>query len=99
MNISLLTNSLRGENLDYQLGTGKRSNLNAPAPPLLPKYFISSGSQESDLPSALHGRLQVASPCVVSIAIPGKKGKHNVQVEQEIVAGFGVSAIYSKIIL
>ncbi|KAJ9067692.1 hypothetical protein DSO57_1036575 [Entomophthora muscae] len=93
------SNFSRGENLDFQLGTGKRSNLNAPAPPLLPNYRNSSGSQESDLQSALQGRLQVASPATVSVALPGKKGKQNLQVEQEIVAGFGVSAIYSKIIL
>ncbi|KAI0243672.1 hypothetical protein L0F63_002574 [Massospora cicadina] len=87
-----------GQNANFQLGTGKRNNLCAPAPPLLPNYSQTDGPSDPNVLESLQGRLQVASPAQVTIAFPKNKTKQAL-VEQEIVAGFGVSALYSKIIL
>lgn len=85
-----------GQNCDFQCGNGKRGNINTPLHPLLLSY---EGSTIKESLDSIQGRLQLAKSSPVTVILPGSKNTSTVQVEQEIVAGFGVSALYSKIII
>lgn len=69
-----------GLNRDYQLGTGKRSNLNSPATLERPEG----------------GRFILAKRRATVRDLSGKVWKKNVEVEQCAVAGYGNSVVYWK---
>ena len=82
-----------GHNVNYQLGTGKRSNLALPQHlPPLPYPLVTVPATKDEIKSGTnahmpHNRLQMT---------PGKRHEGK-RIEETVVAGMGTTAVYWKI--
>ncbi|KAG9008041.1 hypothetical protein FRB94_013806 [Tulasnella sp. JGI-2019a] len=82
-----------GANANYQLGLGKRSSIAVPTP--LPSDAFIGGYDVDQHLGRMMARERTAQ---VLMDLQGKKVAKNAKVEQSVVAGWGCSAIYWKIV-
>ena len=82
-----------GSNSDYQLGLGRRSNI--PQPTSLPTEAFAGGFDVDDNV----GRMMTRERKVETIRdLQGNKVASKVKVEQAVVAGWGCTAMYWKVV-
>ncbi|KAG8861942.1 hypothetical protein FRB96_002385 [Tulasnella sp. 330] len=82
-----------GANSNYQLGLGKRSSMAVPTP--LPSVSFIGGYDVDDQLNRMMARERTVSALT---DLKGKKVAKNAKVEQSVVAGWGCSAMYWKVV-
>lgn len=80
-----------GHNYDYQVGNGKRNNISHPISPET-LDAEQAGREGSNL-----NRLQLAPLTHVKAKLPDSNKEKTLEVDQKLVAGPGISAVYSRV--
>jgi hypothetical protein len=86
-----------GHNFHSQVGNGKRNNI---ATPIHPETLTAEQEPHSskDGGSVVVNRLQLAPVTHVKVKVPGSNKEQTVRVDQKMVAGVGISTVYSRVL-
>ncbi|KAM3579393.1 hypothetical protein VKS41_008251 [Umbelopsis sp. WA50703] len=80
-----------GHNYDYQVGNGKRNNISHPIPP------ETLDAEQANQDGSNLNRLQLVPLTHVKAKLPDSNKMKTLQVDQKLVAGPGISAIYTRV--
>ncbi|KAG2187808.1 hypothetical protein INT44_005498 [Umbelopsis vinacea] len=85
-----------GHNFHSQVGNGKRNNI---ATPIHPETLMAEQEPHSkDVNSIVVNRLQLAPVTHVKVKVPGSNKEQTARVDQKMVAGVGISTVYSRVL-